>query len=88
MTAIGHLLSNLSVFNVSDDGDKTGKTGKILHLFYVAAVIPAEGETIADVGKLVAADSDSKEGLPVEVVAGKQICKEGVKELFYGMCFI
>lgn len=82
--AIGHLLSDSSVSNVSIEGDETVSMGKVLYLVYVAAVIPQEGETIADVGKLVAADSDSKERLPVEIVAGNQICKEGVKKLFYG----
>lgn len=86
--AIGHLLSDTSVSNVSNGGDETVKMGKVLHLVYVAAIIPQQGENIADVGKLVAADSDSKEGFPVEIVAGNQICKEVVKELFYGMCSI
>lgn len=85
--AIDHLLSDSSVSNISNHGNENVKMGKILYLVYIAAVIPQEGETIEDVGKLVAADSDSKERLPVEIVAGNQVCKEGVKELFYGECY-
>lgn len=81
--AIGSLLSTIKS-TASQDKDKASKMGKVLHLVYVAAIIPQVGETSAMLSELMIADNDNMDTLPLEFVDGKMFCKEEIKELFYG----
>lgn len=84
--AIGHLLSNTKS-HASDDKEDDN-TGKILHLFYVTAMVPLEGETGQEAGALISAANNESgphdtllQGL--DIVDGKLVCKEEVKDMFY-----
>lgn len=74
--AIGHLLSTTRP-------SPSDAAGKVLHLVYVAALIPQEGETMAALNELITAETPVEQRLPVEVIDGKLVCKEEIKDLFY-----
>ncbi|CAN8096930.1 unnamed protein product [Discula destructiva] len=84
--ATGDLMASLEA--ASPSADNHGGMGKILNLFYVAALIGLEGESIPQVSAMVSAiPTTNPDGADLfsllDIVDGKMVFKEEIKDAFY-----